>query len=121
MFGRNRIFLVLLLTLGLGCSSLSTRPSSTNKNLFRGSPDQVRDRLLASIPIGTSRRDAENQVVSLGLTKSNPSEIAMESTPFISCRYLDKSFWSGETIWLIQIDCPDGKVSDIICEQIGIE
>jgi hypothetical protein len=121
MFGRNRILFVLLLILGLGCSSLSTRPSSANKNPFRGSPNQVRDRLLSSIPIGMSRIDAERQVVALGLTKSNPSEIAMESPPFISCRYLDKSFWYGETIWLIQIECPEGKVSDIICERIGFE
>jgi hypothetical protein len=65
--------------------------------------------------------DAERQVMSLGLTKSDPPEIAMESPPFISCRYLDESFWSGESIWLIQINCPDDKVSDIICEQIGIQ
>ena len=126
MFGPNRMLFNLFLLLGLscfgsGCSSLSTRPSSTNKYLFRGSPDQVRDRLLANIPVGMSRIDAERQVDSLGLTKSNPSEIAMESPPFISCRYLDNSFWSGESIWLIQIECPEGKVSDIICERIGFE
>ncbi|MCU0720406.1 MAG: hypothetical protein MUC83_11930 [Pirellula sp.] len=121
MFERNRCFFVLFLILGLGCSSLSTRPSITNKSLFRGSPDQVRDRLLAKIPVGMSRIDAERQVESLGLTKSAPSAIAGESPPFISCRYLEKSLWFGETIWLIQIDCPDGKVSDIICEQIGIQ
>ena len=126
MFGWNRILVVLYLLFGLscfglGCSSLSTRPSSTNKYLFRGSPDQVRDRLLANIPVGMSRMDAERQVESLGLTKSDPSAIAMESPPFISCRYLDESLWFGDTIWLVQIECPDGKVSDIICEQIGIQ
>lgn len=121
MFARIRILLAFSLLLALGCSSLATRQSSTTKSLFRGSPDQVRDRLLASIPIGMSRRDAEVRVTELGLTKTNPSEIAMASPPFISCRYLDKSFWSGESIWLIQINCPDDKVSEIICEQIGIE
>ncbi len=129
MFGRNPFLIALWLILGVGCSSLSTMPprtpsttpSSANKKLFRGSPDQIRERLLASIPIGMSRKDAEDRVVSLGLTKSDPSEIAMESPPFISCRYLDESFWSGDTIWLIQIECPEGKVSDIICERISFE
>lgn len=121
MFGRNRIVLVLFLILGIGCSSLSTSTAIAKKNPFRGSPNQVRERLLLSIPIGMSRIDAEKQVDALGLTKNDPSEIGMESPPFISCRYLDKSFWYGETIWIIQIECPDGKVSDIICERIGFE
>lgn len=90
-------------------------------SLLRGNPPQVRERLLTHIPIGTPRIDAERHLKSLGLELTPQFELGSEALDSIHCRHNEKKGLFGEATWLIQIDCLDGAVADIFCEQIAIE
>ena len=89
--------------------------------VLQGSNTDIRERLLREIPIGTSREDAENRVKSLGLYLVPPSELEPEASRFIHCRFDVRKGRSGQNTWMIQIDCPEGKVIDAFCEQVGVE
>ena len=121
MHGYRQVHLVVALFLTVGCTSVSSNQYSVETSLLRGEPAQVRERLLTQIPIGTPQLEAERLATSLGLELTPQSEMGSEALDSINCRTTVRKGLFGEAFWLIQIDCPDGTVSNIICEQIGID
>lgn len=119
----RRRFIVIVGLIGLagGCRTAATRQSSVASSLLRGSPAQIRERLLTHIPVGTTRNDAQRIAVSLGLEPAPERNLGPEADDSIHFRYQGRHGWFGEALWLIQIECPDGVVKDLFCEQIGIE
>ncbi len=110
---------VVLIGLVGGCMSTATRQSSVASSLLRGSPAQIRERLLTHIPVGTTRAEAQRIAVSLGLEPAPERSLGPEAADSIHFRHQGKHGWFGEAIWLIQIECPEGVVKDLFCEQIG--
>ena len=121
MHGRLPIMIAVTLSLTFGCTSVPSKQLGVAPSLLRGNPPQVRERLLTHIPIGTPRVDAERHLKSLGLELTPQSELGSETPDSIHCRHTEKKGLFGEATWLIQIDCLDGAVADIFCEQIAIE
>jgi hypothetical protein len=121
MHGCQLVLFTVSVTLSVGCNAFSSKQPSSTPSFLRGSDSQIRERLLNSIPVGTSDADAERIAKSLGLELTPDSSVDAGVAPAIHCRYIEKRRLSGQTMWLIQIDCPDGKVTDILCEQIGID
>ena len=76
--------------------------------------------MLKEIPVGTSQAEALRIVRSLGLEPQTESDLN-SGKPLILCNYTGKKGLTGEVTWLVQIDCPEGKVTDILCEQIGVD
>ena len=120
MQGWRSVPIAMALFLAWGCASYSLKQHSTSPSLLHGNPSQVRERLLAHIPIDTPRPEAERIARTLGLELTPQSELGSGAFDSIHCRHSEKKGLFGETVWLIQIDCPDGAVAEIICEQIGI-
>lgn len=120
MHGCRCLQLALAIAITLGCSSVPSNHFSATPSLLRGDSLEVRNRLLKHIPIGTPREDADQLVKSLGLELTPRSELASAAADAIECRHIGSNGTFGQTTWLIRIDCPDGKVADILCEQIGI-
>lgn len=103
-----------------GCSTLSFRDAPAPPAVLRGSNSEIREKLLEKIPTGTPRPEAEQTLRSLGLEPQPESDLD-SGKPLILCNFTRRQGLSGQNTWLIQLDCPDGKVTDIICEQIGTE
>ena len=120
MHGRLPISIAVALFFAFGCTSVPSKQLWLAPSLLRGNPPQVRERLLTHIRIGTPRIDAERHLKSLGLEPIPQSELSTEALDSIHCRHTEKKGLFGEVTWLIQIDCPDGAVADIFCEQIGM-
>ncbi len=121
MHGWRPVLISAAFFLTVGCTSFSTQHDSVAPFLLKGDQAQVRERLLARIPIGTSQAEAERLVKSFGLELTPESELGFDSHDSINCRHTVRKGMFGQAFWIIQIDCPNGAVSDIICEQIGIE
>lgn len=117
---RRLLGTVVLLALAGGCQSTANRQAAVPSALLRGSPEQIRERLLTHIPVGTPRGDARRIAVALGLEPAPEPELGPEAKDSLHFRYQGRYGWFGEALWLIQIDCPDGVVADLFCEQIGI-
>jgi hypothetical protein len=118
---RSQLAILLALSLNLtGCSSLSFRKEPPVPAILSGSNEEIREKLIQEIPIGSSRADAERVIRSLGL-EPQPESNLDTGKPLILCSYSGRKGLTGQNTWLIQIDCPDGQVTDIFCEQIGTE
>jgi hypothetical protein len=109
----------VFLFLSMGCTPLSSNQASGKSSLLRGNPPQIRERLLSHIPIGTPRTDAMRIALSLGLEPSPPT-LGLEQDTSLRFQKQGKQWWGGEKVSLIQVDCPNGVVEDIFCEQIGL-
>jgi hypothetical protein len=118
---RSQLAILLALTLTLtGCSSLSFRQEPPVPAVLSGSNQEIREKLLQEIPIGSSRADAERAIRSLGL-EPQPEADLDSGKPLILCSYSGRKGLMEQNTWLIQIDCPDGQVTDVFCEQIGTD
>lgn len=118
---RSQLALLFALSLTLtGCSSLNFRKEPPVPAVLSGSNQEIREKLLKEIPIGSSQADAERVIRSLGL-EPQPESNLDTGKPLILCSYSGRKGLSGQNTWLIQIDCPEGQVTDIFCEQIGTE
>ncbi len=120
MHGWCPVFIAATLFIAVGCGGASSKQPSVDPSLLNGTPAQVRERLLNHIPIATPRLDALRFVKSLGLELTPQSELGYDAFDSIHCRYTVKTGLFGEAIWLIQIDCPNGAVTEVMCEQFGI-
>lgn len=121
MHGYRPVLFAAFVVLNLGCYAFSAKQLSATRSLLRGSNSEVRDRLLKSISVGTSHADAELLLKSLGPELRFEPSLSSASPPMIHCRYTGDKRLFSYTVWLIQIDCPDGYVADILCEQIAVE
>jgi len=120
MHVRRCILLTVAMSLTLGCAIVPSHYFSAKPSFLRGTTSEVRKQLIAHIPIGTPRKEADQLVKSLGLELTPPSDLAWVDVDAIECRHTVPNGLFGQTIWIIRIDCPDGKVADILCEQIGL-
>lgn len=109
---------VALFFLLMGCTGLPLNQPSAASSLLRGNPQRIRERLLTEIPIGTSRTDAMRIAMSLGLEPAPPT-IGLDEDHSLRFQNEGKHGWFGQKISLIQIECSEGGVEDIFCEQIG--
>jgi len=111
---------VAWICLSVGCTSLTSKRSSATPLQLHGTPPEIRERLLSQIPFGTPRAGAMRIAMSLGLepTPNHYTERPEDST--LHFQKETKQWWGGRKISLIQIDCPNGMVEDILCEQIGV-
>lgn len=116
----QRAILLGLVIFSGGCSSFGLRKEPPIPSILRGSNQEIRQNLLQKIPVGSSRADAERIIRSLGLEPQPESDLNT-GQPLILCNYTGNTGLHKQTTWLIQIDCPDGKVTDIVCEQIGAD
>ena len=107
-----------LICLFMGCTGLPSNHPSTASSLLRGNPQQIRERLLSEIPIGTTRTDAMRIAMSLGLDSAPPT-FGLNEDNSLRFQNEGKHGWFGQKISLIQIECSQGVVEDISCEQIG--
>jgi len=120
MDGCRCILLALAVSQSFGCTAGPPDYFSATPSFLRGNPSEVREHLLTHIPIGTPHKDAEQMVKSLGLELTPQSELGSEAIDAIECRHTGPNGPFGQKTWLIRIDCPDGKVADILCEPIGV-
>jgi hypothetical protein len=120
MHGRRCFLIVLAVTITLGCKILPSNYFASTPSLLRGNPSEVRQQLLTHIPIGTPRKDADQLVKSLGLELTPHYELGSVAVDSIECRHTGANGLFAETVWLIRIDCPEGKVADIVCDSISL-
>jgi len=113
--------IALTFFLTVGCKSFEPEYRSKPPAVLQGSNPDIRERLLKEIPIGTSRGDAESRLKTLGLELLPQSEFDSDASHFIHCRFEGRKGMFGQNTWFIQFDCPEGKVKDAFCEQIGTE
>jgi len=119
MHNYRPILLAAVVSLIIGCAWRPSKPLSTTPAFLRGNPAQARQQLLTWIPVGTPQYDAERMVESLGLERTPQCDLGFIATDSISCRYTDER-WFSHVIWIIQIDCVEGQVDNIICEQLSM-
>jgi len=112
------IALALLILSSIGCQGIPTNFRSEKPAVLRGDNPAIREKLLAQIPPGTPQAEAERRILELGFEVTPQIERGSESDDQILCRYSGSSGLMREAIWLVQIDCPEGKVADIIVEKI---
>ncbi len=120
MLGRGLLIVIVLVFATMGCNSLPSKGKSKRPPILQGNNSDIREGLLARIPIGTSRGEAERVIQLLGLELTPESGFGFEPRDVIGCQYSGRKGLLGEATWIIEIKCPDGKVADIICEQIGV-
>jgi hypothetical protein len=87
--------------------------------ILSGNDADIRDRLLAKIPVGTTVENAEQVVKGYGLRCSKQIDDKTQAA-YLSCGYTEQSSMWVKWVWHIRIDCPDGVVSEIQCKQGGI-
>ena len=104
-----------------GCNVFPSKLPSSTPAFLRGNTSEIRQKLLKIIPIGTSHEDAERLVESLGLELTSEPVMDSRGSGAIQCQYEGKQGLFDHTVWLIEINCPDGKVADLFCEQIGLD
>ncbi len=110
-------FLAIML---VGCQSSAVSTNrSPRPSILNGRDAEVRERLLAEIPIGTTLTKAEEIVRANGLRCSQEID-EKTNMPFLSCGYSERVDMLVTMVWQIRIDCPDGLVSDIQCHQTGV-
>lgn len=114
----------LVMVLGVmvagGCSDMESSQPTVSPGIFHGTPLEVERRLLTQIPVGMNRKDAERQLISLGLELSEPADSGQRRDDLIQCRGYGPNQWSGQKLWLIEVNCVDGRVSNISCEYLEI-
>lgn len=120
MHGGKCLFLVVVVSLTVGCTSFSSHHSSATPAYLRGTPADARKQLLSQIPIGTPRDKAYQIVKSLGLELTPQSQLATVNPDTIECRHVGPQGLFSQTTWLIRIDCQNGNVADILCEPISV-
>lgn len=104
----------------VGCQSSAVSTNrSPRPSILNGRDAEIRERLLAEIPIGTTLTDAEEIVRANGLRCSQQFD-EKSNMPFLSCGYSEKVDMLVTIVWQIRIDCPNGLVSDIQCHQTGV-
>ena len=114
---RTRAVVVALLAFALfGCCSA---PRSSKPALLDGTNAEVRERLLAEIPPGTSLTEAERIMKEHGLRCSVEMD-KNKDVPYLSCGWSHKADFWVTWVWSIRIDCPNGVVTGIECKQYGI-
>ena len=106
--------------MSVGCTSLTSKHKSGTSSQLQGTTPEIRGRLLSQIPLGTSRADAKRIARSLGLEPTPGKLVELPDDNTLHFQKEGKQWWGGHKIFLIQIDCPDGVVEDIFCEQIGV-
>lgn len=114
------IWIVVLVFLCLGCSSVSSSRPVSASSLLRGTPPQNRAQLLKQIPIGTPRKEAERIAASIGLGSPDPPVLGTEHEESIRYQHPGKKGWFVDVVTLIQIECSNGLVTDIFCEKIYV-
>jgi hypothetical protein len=112
--------LVAWICLSVGCTGLTSKHTSGTSSQLQGTTPQIRGRLLSQIPLGTPRADAKRIAISLGLEPTTGKLDQLPDDNTLHFQKEGKQWWGGRKISLIQIDCPDGVVEDIFCEQIGV-
>ncbi|MFO0916243.1 MAG: hypothetical protein U0795_25010 [Pirellulales bacterium] len=116
----GKLALVLGMFMAGGCSDMVSSQPTVSPGIFHGTPAEVEQRLLIQIPVGMNRKDAESRLISLGLELSEPADPGQKHDDLIQCRGYGGNEWSGQKVWLIDLDCPDGRVSKIGCECLEI-
>ena len=111
--------LAVWICLSMGCTTLTSKHISGTSSQLQGTTPQIRGRLLSQIPLGTPRADAKRIAISLGLEPTPGKLVELPDDNTLHFQKEGKQWWGGRKISLIQIDCPDGVVEDIFCEQIG--
>ena len=112
--------LVAWVGLSVACTSLTSKHISGTSSQLQGTTPQIRGRLLSQIPLGTPRADAKRIAISLGLEPAPGKLVELPGDNTLHFQKEGKQWWGGRKISLIQIDCSDGVVEDIFCEQIGV-
>jgi len=120
MHGGKWLSSLLVVSLTVGCTNIVSRHSSATPKYLRGTPAEVRKHMLTHIPTGTPRNEAYRIIKSLGLELTPQSELATVNPDAIECRHVGPQGLFSQTTWLIRIDCPNGKVVDILCEPITV-
>jgi len=120
MLRRGLLIIIVLVFATMGCITLPSEGKSKRPPILRGSNEQIQERLLARIPVGTSRDEAERVIQSLGLELKPKSDFGFDPLDVIECQYSGRKGLIYEATWIIEIRCPNGKVSDIICEHMVI-
>ncbi len=120
MHGWRPVQIGLMLCLVVGCTSIPSNQHSVDPSLLKGDSAEVQQRLLTHIPIGTPQLEAEQLVKSFGFELTPESELGFDSHDSINCRLTVRKGLFGQAVWIIQIECTNGTVSDIICEQMGV-
>jgi hypothetical protein len=112
------VITAFLLPVSIGCKS-SPVSQPAKPAILSGTDAEIREELLAKIPVGTTQTEAERIVKEHGLRCS--AEIDDNTNePYLSCGYSDNSDMWATWVWQIRIDCPGGVVSEIQCKQAGI-
>lgn len=112
--------LAVVISTVFGCNAVAPKAVSTTPLLLRGPPSDVQARLLTYIPIGTPREDAQHLLEALGLELPAETGAGSEARETIACRHTEQNGLTDQTVWLIQVDCQEGKVAEIICETIEL-
>ena len=99
------------------CRSFSTRKNIPT--ILRGNDSEIRDRILTKIPRGTLQVEAERILEANELDCSNEIKYTTKQ-PFLLCSYSDNSDLWVTWVWMINIDCPRGRVSAISVNVGGI-
>ena len=103
-----------------GCGSpAASQRQPARPAILSGNDADIRDRLLAEIPVGTTLENAEQVVKRYGLRCSKQIDDKTKDA-FLSCGYSDKSDMWVTWVWHIRINCPDGVVSEIQRRQGGV-
>ena len=111
------ICLVVTIT---GCDSPAVfQRQPARPAILSGNDADIRDRLLAKIPVRTTLENAEQIMKEFGLRCSKQIDDKTKDA-YLSCGYSDKSDMWVTWVWRIRIDCPDGVVSEIQCKQGGV-
>jgi hypothetical protein len=119
MLRRGLLLIMVLVFATMGCSTLPSEGKSKRPPILRGSNEQIQERLLARIPVGTTREEAERVIQSLGLELTPQPDYGFEPRgDVIECQYSGRKGLIFEATWFIEVRCPNGKVSDIICEHM---
>lgn len=113
---------VVLVTTLAGCNLASpSRPSrkQPKPTILAGRDSEVREHLLAIIPIGTSIDEAEGILANYGLDCVRTID-ERTGQPILSYTHRENPGWLVHMITSLDVECPDGKVSEITCRTIGI-
>lgn len=109
-----------LICLSVGCTSLTPKQATGKSSLWHGEPQQIRESLLSQIPLGTPRADAIRIATSMGLEPTPGQLFEVSESNSLHFQKEGKQWWGGQKVSMIQIECSNGVVEDIFCEQIGI-
>lgn len=113
--------MALLILSTIGCQGVPSTLQSEKPAILNGNNPAIREKLLAQIPPGTPQTEAVRRIHELGFEMPPKFEQGSESHEQILCRYTGRNGLFSNATWLIQLDCPEGKVADIFVEKIVIQ